>query len=325
MHEAGRVARLHTETPVFVLTGAGDGEDAAAFDRLHPFHRALLTGGEVPEDIWTRVARHWHECFRLRHPVTPGDPRAANRCPWEELDHFIREDNILQLRSVMAAVAARGRVWTPIRAVAQGSFIELTGRDLEAVAIAEHTRWFRRRQAAGWSPSAEGARVNANVVPWAELPDDRRAVVHDYLRSQLTQLEDMGLIPVVPAGGPPEAAEFQRTGDVWASKLSAPRRWVRRSGDELHGRDGDWRVVDSHGEERTVGDMEFRASHEPIGGERWRRIGRFIAWQVSEGLVIRTKEGRATAHAGDWVVEGIGGERWPVSDDQFQRTYHRPS
>jgi hypothetical protein len=35
-------------------------------------------------------------------------------------------------------------------------------------------------------------------------------------------------------------------------------------------------------------------------------------------------EGQAVARAGDWVVEGRGGERWPVTDEQFQRTY-RPS
>jgi hypothetical protein len=34
-------------------------------------------------------------------------------------------------------------------------------------------------------------------------------------------------------------------------------------------------------------------------------------------------EGKAVAQAGDWVVEGHGGERWPVTDEQFLRTYRR--
>jgi len=50
-------------------------------------------------------------------------------------------------------------------------------------------------------------------------------------------------------------------------------------------------------------------------------VGMFSAWRTSETLVIRTKEGRATAHPGDWVVEGALGERWPISDEQFRRTY----
>jgi hypothetical protein len=32
-------------------------------------------------------------------------------------------------------------------------------------------------------------------------------------------------------------------------------------------------------------------------------------------------EGRAVAKPGDWVVEGCRGDRWPVSDAQFRRSY----
>ena len=74
MHEAGRVARLHPGIPVFVQTSEGAGTSGAIFDLLHPFQRALLVDGEVPEDTWTRVARHWHECYRLSHPPAPGNP-----------------------------------------------------------------------------------------------------------------------------------------------------------------------------------------------------------------------------------------------------------
>src|SRR6202012_3227317 len=108
MHEAGRVARLHPGLPVFVLTSDGAGMSDAIFDRLHPFQRALLVDGEVPEDVWTRMARHWHECYRLSHPPAAGEPPAPGRRPWPELDDFLRQDNILQLRSIMTAVVERG-------------------------------------------------------------------------------------------------------------------------------------------------------------------------------------------------------------------------
>jgi hypothetical protein len=332
MHEAGRAARLHRGIPVFVLTSDGAGVDRAIFDRLQPFRRALLVDGEAPEDTWTRVARHWHECYRLRHPAIPGDPRTRTGRPWGDLDEFIRQDNILQLRSVMAAVVARGRRWVPGRTVPPGSFIELNDRDLEEIARAEHTRWYARRLAAGWSAGTrggsgagmtDGALVNSRVVPWADLPADERSGEIEYLRSQLAQLEDVGFMPVVPAGGPPEAAEFQRIGTVRARRLRVRRPWIRRSGDELYGDAGDWRVVDDSGDERTVRDMEFRDSHEPLNGELWRRTGTYRAWQVSEDLVLRTTEGRATALSGDWVVEGLRGQRWPVTDDQFRRSYRK--
>jgi hypothetical protein len=159
------------------------------------------------------------------------------------------------------------------------------------------------------------------VVPWAELPAAERTRATDYLRSQLAQLEDVGFMPIVPPGGPPGAAEFQRIGTVRARRLYARRPWTRRPGEELHGNPGDWRVVDDGGDERTVRDPEFRDSHAPLGGELWQRTGAYRAWQVSEAVVLRTMEGRAIAQPGDWVVEGSRGERWPVSDSQFRRTY----
>ncbi len=339
MHEAGRVARLHPGTPVFVQVASGEGTDEAVFDLLHPFQQGLLVNGDVPEDAWTRVARHWHECFRLRHPVAPGDPRMYGRLPWDELDQFIRQDNILQLRSILSAVAARGRQWVPVRMVPPGSYIELTETDVEEVARAEHTRWYRRRQAAGWSAGddhggADGqvsasvrrpARSNASVMPWPDLPPARQAAVREFLRSQLAQLEDVGYAAIVPPGGPPEATQFRRIGTVQARKLMAPQAWERRcseeKGEQLQGEAGDWHVRDGFGDVRTVGNAEFRQSHEPLGGELWRRVGIFSAWRARERLVIRTREGPATAHPGDWVVEGALGERWPITDKQFTRTY----
>jgi hypothetical protein len=326
MHEAGRVARLHPGVPVFVLTSDGAGSSGAIFDLLRPFQRTLLVDGEALEDTWTRVARHWHECHRLRRPPVPGDPKTHTSRPWADLDHFIRQDNILQLRSVMTAVVARGRRWVPRRAVPSGSFIELSDHDLEEIARAEHDRWYRRRLAAGWTAASNGtpagiARVNAQVVPWHDLPAEYRASNVEYLRSQLAQLESVGFMPIVPEGGPPEAAPFERVGVVQARQLQARRRWTRRSGDELTGGPGDWRVIDEANDERTVRDPDFRTSHEPLGGDRWRRTGTYRAWQVTEQLVLRTMEGQAIAQTGDWVVEGHRGQRWPVTDEQFRRTY----
>jgi hypothetical protein len=341
MHEAGRVARLHPGIPVFVLTSEGAGTSGAIFDLLHPFQRALLVDGQLPEDAWTRVARHWHECYRLSHPPGPADPRTLTSRPWGDLDGFIRQDNILQLRSIMTEVVAKGRRWVPSRAVVPGSFIELSEQDLQAIACNEHTRWYQRRLAAGWSAGeparahnrAGGRRkatprqalVNSRVVPWAGLPADERSGAVDYLRSQLAQLEDVGFMPVVPPGGPPEAAEYRRVGTVRARRLNARRPWTRRSGDQLYGDAGDWRVIDGGGDERTVRDPEFRHSHEPLGGDFWLRTGNYRAWRVSQAVVLRTREGRATALPGDWVVEGARGERWPVTDDQFRRSYAAPA
>jgi hypothetical protein len=204
----------------------------------------------------------------------------------------------------------------PVHLTAPGSIIELSEEDLTHIAAAEHTRWLQRRIRSG--------RDSEMAFPWPELPPSFREELRDYLRLQLAQLEDVGFVPVVPAGGPSETRCYERVGLVQASQLSEPLAWSTHAGEQMHGFAGDWLVVDDAGNVRTVTDPDFQASHEPLGGGRWRRVGRYLAWQVSEAMVIRTKEGRATARPGDWVVEAPTGERWPVRDDQFQWSY-RPA
>jgi hypothetical protein len=191
---------------------------------------------------------------------------------------------ILRLRSILAQVAGLGRQWAPVGQVPTGSFIELSQADLERVATAGRAR----------------------------VADVRRL---------LARLERVGLLPIVPAGGPVAAASFERVGVVSARRLATRLHWTLPSGERLFGDAGDWHVVDGAGTARTVTDSEFRSSHAPLRDGRWQRVGVFRAWQVAEAVVLRTKEGSATARPGDWVVEGPGGERWPVSDGQFRRSY----
>jgi hypothetical protein len=193
---------------------------------------------------------------------------------------------IFRLRTVLTQVAALGRQWAPARLVPSGSFIELSQAELERVA------------AAG------------------------RAGVTDVAR-QLARLERAGLLPIVPVGGPQAAASFERIGVVCARRLAARLHWTLPSGEEMYGDPGDWHVIDGNGTARTVTDSEFRSSHTLLDDGRWQRVGVFRAWQVADAVVLRTKEGSATARPGDWVVEGPGGERWPVSDGQFRRSYRR--
>jgi Trk K+ transport system NAD-binding subunit len=328
MHEAGRAAQLHPRTPVFVLSSDGAGITNTVFDLLQPFQRALLADDGAPEDTWIRIARHWHECYRLRNPAVPGGGKELTRKPWAELAEFVREDNILQLRSIMTAVVAQGRHWVPARAVVPGSFVELSERDLEEVARQEHHRWYKRRQPAGRRPAVTGgqrdasAPVNSFDRPWADLPLELREGNREYVRFQLDQLEAVGFMPVLPDCGPADAAEFVRIGgEVRAERLTARHAWRNAAGDELTGADGDWRVIDEFGDSRTVRDLEFQATHEQLDGDRWRRTGTVRAWQVNDAVWVRTMEGRAEAQAGDWIVQGPRRVRWPVADEQFTRGY----
>jgi hypothetical protein len=71
-------------------------------------------------------------------------------------------------------------------------------------------------------------------------------------------------------------------------------------------------------EPRGCGRQLHRADRPGPGGDR---TGTYRAGRVTEALVLRTMEGRAVAKPGDWVVEGCRGDRWPVSDAQFRRSY----
>jgi hypothetical protein len=249
--------------------------------------------------------------------VPKNHPKAAPRVPWSELDQFATEDSTVQVRSIVLAVADDlHRLWIPARALLPGSFIELTEREFETVAEIEHTRRFQRQGTAGQS--------SPPAVSWPGLsPEDRRAE-RDRVQRLVSQLEDAGFLPIVPQGGPAGAEDYDRIGIVSAKRLTRPLRWTIRSGEQLRGDAGDWQVDNEHGEMRTVTDPEFQASHEPVGNGQFRRVGTFRAWKVGLETTLRTKEGRATAHPGDWIVESSGGERWPVSGQQFQRTY-RPA
>ncbi|MGK9299249.1 PGDYG domain-containing protein [Melissococcus plutonius] len=45
------------------------------------------------------------------------------------------------------------------------------------------------------------------------------------------------------------------------------------------------------------------------------------AYQTDKEIVIQTIEGPLKAQAGDWIITGVDGERWPVKKEIFEKTY----
>lgn len=130
-------------------------------------------------------------------------------------------------------------------------------------------------------------------------------------------------MPVMPRGGPlrrPNTSASERSGPT----AETPRTRTRQSGYQLYRNAGDWLVVNGGGRADRAG-PEFRDSHEPLGGDFWLRCGNYRAWQVSQAVVLWTREGRATALLGEWVTEGARGESWPLTDEQFPRSYTAPA
>ena len=47
--------------------------------------------------------------------------------------------------------------------------------------------------------------------------------------------------------------------------------------------------------------------------------------QLIDETVVSTLEGKMLGHAGDWLITGVRGERYPCSPDVFNRTYEHVS
>lgn len=45
------------------------------------------------------------------------------------------------------------------------------------------------------------------------------------------------------------------------------------------------------------------------------------AYQTKKPIDIQTLEGTMHANAGDWIITGVEGERWPVKEEIFKKTY----
>lgn len=45
------------------------------------------------------------------------------------------------------------------------------------------------------------------------------------------------------------------------------------------------------------------------------------AYQTDKAMYIETLEGIHKANAGDWIITGVNGEKYPCKPDIFQKTY----
>lgn len=114
---------------------------------------------------------------------------------------------------------------------------------------------------------------------------------------------------------------FRRVGEVTAEQRHRAWVWTTETGDQMQAQPGDWAVIDDSGQERSITPESFTASYELIERNRYRRKGVFRARQAQVQETISTDEGDAVAQAGDWIVEGVHGEIWPVPKERFEATY----
>lgn len=60
--------------------------------------------------------------------------------------------------------------------------------------------------------------------------------------------------------------------------------------------------------------------HAPV---EYRKTATVHAVRMTEAFAVRTPQGVMVAPAGDWLLEGVTGSHWPISNSTFTAT-HEP-
>jgi hypothetical protein len=89
---------------------------------------------------------------------------------------------------------------------------------------------------------------------------------------------------------------------------------------------GDYIVDHGGGDEAVVRAPIFEGTYRSIGEGRYKKRSDLVLryFTLERPVEVRTLEGVEHAAAGDWIMEGVMGELWPIKPDVGQRKY-RPA
>jgi hypothetical protein len=101
-------------------------------------------------------------------------------------------------------------------------------------------------------------------------------------------------------------------------------RQVETNQGVLHAKGGQDFIID-HGEGNcaVVQPDIFERTYEPVGGGLYRKRTDITLryFTLDRPATIQTLEGEQHARAGDWIVEGVNGELWPVPPETAREKY----
>ncbi len=284
--------------------------------QVRAFGSTLDAGQGRPVDNWERIARLVHEDYIRAYP----DPDDPARRPWQELAAFYRESNVRQVLTVLGSAVAAGRSWGASAEAASPPRDE----QLDEMARREHESWLEHHQRHGWTWGTGRDRVakkHPDLLPWDRLSDESRAKTRKGVAESLALLETLGY----RSFDDPYATwvQFRRRGEVTAVRRDEPWTWTTSDGTPMQGRAGDWEVIGDDGAARSVDAAIFDETHEPIDGDRWRRVGEVRGRLARSGEVVHSLEGDQIARPGHWVLRGVADEEWLVSTEHLESTYDR--
>lgn len=334
-----RLAARFPETPIYAWdpNAENSGERPVIAGRMRTYRLSMDVPEGQAQDTWERAARLIHD----RYAAAAGYRTAATR-PWVELDDFYRESNRREVRNALWIVEQiGGHTWntfgtqpdsvmtSDLMALPPLEQLRLMGFDRDtavAMARAEHEDWCRYYRSAGWSYGGvrdDRHKVHDKLVDWTHVEADPILLdaALSSLAATLMSLRRLGYRSR-PAGDPSPWRSFRRIGTVLARQRQQAWTWTTESGQTMQARPGDWEVREPDGGRVwSVRDDIFRNRYQQVDGQLWRRSGTVRARPARDGEIIDTLEGVVTARAGDWVVEGEAGERWPVPAQEFASRY----
>jgi voltage-gated potassium channel Kch len=162
--------------------------DAATFRPVVLAHRAVQAD-LVLEGIRGQVARQIHETYR--GSATDG-PYAV---PWASLTDEGRQRNTRHAASISDQLESVGYRLGPL--IDWGEPLpEFAPDEVEVMSKLEHQRWVAERLDAGWRHAAardDDARLHPDLVPWDDLPDERREINRRLVRMRPSMLAAVGI------------------------------------------------------------------------------------------------------------------------------------
>lgn len=159
--------------------GALVGDGTAACENLHVFGLLNLTcRPEVFLAGRTEIlARAIHEEYVHKQTEDGATPETnPSMVPWEELPEHLKESNRRQADDIGAKLRAIGCEIEPVSGPASDSF-RFAPHEVEHLARLEHDRWWKEREADGWTFAPEKdvtEKKSPYLVEWEELSEEIR-------------------------------------------------------------------------------------------------------------------------------------------------------
>jgi RyR domain/TrkA-N domain len=154
------------------------------------YGRDLLVSG-----VHEAIAHAIHTSYvRERQAAVARADRPALLAPWDDLTQDEKEANRAQADAIFAQLQA---VWYRMTTLDDwaAQLEPFSAEEVELMAELEHARWMAEHRDAGWSygsPRNNALRQHPDFVPWADLPEDRRAIDREFIRARPAILAEAG-------------------------------------------------------------------------------------------------------------------------------------